>query len=543
MGNLIQGFQLCEQSPRAPQPPSKVTLVPSQLAMLHRCIKIEGLRKGIGVMADLPGSGKSYVVLSLVLLDSKSTNILVVPQNIHGQWAQAINVFCNIRWASYVSYEDVSGLYFNKKGLYEKQLILTTPLYFDVICAALDGHKVDRVFIDEIDSVEFMVRRRPNAFLWLVSASFDNNSLERLGLKLDDQAIASVTCRCKEDFVRSSFPLPEPVTTTLVCKNVYIDHILHGMVTEEEYAAINALDFSAMKKRFNTRTALNEKEALQYLVGDLADTVAHCTTSIEDLERSLDMCVTEMERKAVIAQIEDKKKTLSKAEERLQCIRERIVDNSMCLICYDDVTSKTVTGCCKQVYCYRCITSWLERKETCPYCRTLGFEIVTIEEGAAPAPKPPPKLESSQKTKMEAFKGLFENGLGSKVIVFSDYRKIFKQVGDVLDELDISHIELDGGSIGAIDRDVAAYKTGDARVLMTNSSLYGCGMNLENTTDIVLMHRTRDKMYEQVVGRAQRPGRTAPLRIWRLFHENEMAHWQPSAMHPSQAWTLTSWLP
>lgn len=519
MGNLLQSFQLDQSSPRAPQPPSKVPLVPSQLAMLHRCKKIEGLRHGVGVMADLPGSGKSYVVLSIVLLDNKSTNILVVPQNIHGQWAQAIGAFCNIRWASYVSYEDVSSLYFNNNALYGKQLVLTTPLYFDVISAALDGRKVDRVFIDEIDSVEFMVRKRPNAFLWLVSASFDKSSLERLGLKLSDEEISSITCRCKEEFVRSSFPLSDPVTTTLVCKNVYIDHILHGMVTEDEYAAINALDFSAMKKRFNTRPAINEKEALQYLVGDLADTVAHCTTSIEDLKRSLGLCVTDREREAVLAQIEDQKKELAKADGRLQCIRERIVDNSMCLICYDDVVSKTVTACCKQVYCFRCITSWLDRRDTCPYCRTNEFEIVTIEEGAAP--EPPAKPEPSQKTKVETFKGLFENGLGSKIIVFSDYRKIFKAVGEVLDELGVSHIELDGGSIGAIDRDVAAYKSGSARVLMTNSSLYGCGMNLENTTDIVLMHRTKDKMYEQVVGRAQRPGRTAPLRIWRLFHENE----------------------
>lgn len=513
-------MELDETSPKAPQPPSKIQLVPCQLAMLHRCKQIEN-NGDVGIMGDLPGAGKSFVVLSLVLLDPKSTNVLVVPQNIHTQWAQAISSFCNISWSSYITYNEVSSIYFDKKSLYNKQLVLTTPLYFDIIVAALDGRKVSRVFIDEIDSVDFMIRNRPNAFLWLVSASFHKKSLRKLGISLDEEGVSQVTCRCSEAFVRSSFPLPEPQTTTIVCKNVYIDHILHGMVTDNEYAAINALDFSSMKKRFNTKTAANEKEALEYLVSDLYDTISHCTRSLEDLDKSLELCSLERERNAVLSQIKDHKGALHKAENKLACIKERILQNSMCLICYDDVAMKSITSCCKNTYCFRCISMWLDKKQSCPYCRSVDFEIITLGE-QPPAEKPPLKEGTKgQKTKIEMLKELFQNKVGSKVIVFSDYQKIFKQVADMLDNIGVAHVELDGGSIAAIDRDITAYKNGSTRVLMTNSSLYGCGMNLENTTDIVLMHRTRDTMYSQVVGRAQRPGRTAPLRIWRLFHENE----------------------
>jgi hypothetical protein len=56
---------------------------------------------------------------------------------------------------------------------------------------------------------------------------------------------------------------------------------------------------------------------------------------------------------------------------------------------------------------------------------------------------------------------------------------------------------------------------------MTNSSLYGCGMNLQNTSDIVLLHKTNVTMKEQVIGRAQRPGRTSQLKVWELLHGNE----------------------
>jgi len=47
-------------------------------------------------------------------------------------------------------------------------------------------------------------------------------------------------------------------------------------------------------------------------------------------------------------------------------------------------------------------------------------------------------------------------------------------------------------------------------------------MNLQNTTDIVLLHKTNASMKDQVIGRAQRPGRTSQLRVWELLHCNEV---------------------
>ena len=49
----------------------------------------------------------------------------------------------------------------------------------------------------------------------------------------------------------------------------------------------------------------------------------------------------------------------------------------------------------------------------------------------------------------------------------------------------------------------------------------GAGMNLENTTHLLFMHKTEEKFINQVVGRAQRYGRTRPLNIVMLFNKNE----------------------
>ena len=56
---------------------------------------------------------------------------------------------------------------------------------------------------------------------------------------------------------------------------------------------------------------------------------------------------------------------------------------------------------------------------------------------------------------------------------------------------------------------------------MLNSRFFGSGLNLENSTDIILYHSMTPEITKQVIGRAQRPGRTQPLNIWNLRYSDE----------------------
>ena len=56
---------------------------------------------------------------------------------------------------------------------------------------------------------------------------------------------------------------------------------------------------------------------------------------------------------------------------------------------------------------------------------------------------------------------------------------------------------------------------------MLNAKYFGAGMNLQMTTDLVIFHRFNAEMEEQIIGRAQRNGRTSPLNVYYLLHENE----------------------
>ena len=57
-------------------------------------------------------------------------------------------------------------------------------------------------------------------------------------------------------------------------------------------------------------------------------------------------------------------------------------------------------------------------------------------------------------------------------------------------------------------------------MLLIESNLYGCGLNLEMCTDLILFH-SMDNDY-QVIGRAQRPGRKNNLLVHKLHYPNEI---------------------
>ena len=58
---------------------------------------------------------------------------------------------------------------------------------------------------------------------------------------------------------------------------------------------------------------------------------------------------------------------------------------------------------------------------------------------------------------------------------------------------------------------------------MLNAQFFGAGMNLQMATDIIMYHRFTKEMEEQIIGRAQRLGRSInePLNVYYLLHDNE----------------------
>ena len=527
---------LTSASPRDVQPKQAIiSLKPHQLAMLKRCKDIEASRKGVGIMKDPPGAGKTYVILSLLLEDigTKKINIVVVPQNIYTQWIDAITNFSkSILYSKYIEYNEVSSLYF-KPSFAGINLVVTTPLYFNIIRDALEANNVsvNRVIIDEVDSVAFLCQKPLTCKnIWMVSASFDRQKsvlLEKFGKHIKNEEI--ITCQCDPEFVLSGFPLPPPVIKDIICNSNYLDQILFDMFSAYELQAANAFDYSKISLKNITTVATNEKEALELLMKDLIITIEteEKTIARYDNDNTIDLDTVSRERKLMARN--DSVKNLEESQYRLKTISDRLSESNICVICYEEFGNKPkiITFCCKNSFCEYCISRWYEENNKCPYCRDVcNYEkhvlIKEPDEKFAPEQFAPEQFAPEQIGKMDTLKHLLLNEVGNKVIIFSDFSKVFNEISKMLSELDINYTELDGGNIMNIDKNIYDYKFGDTKVLMCNSNFFGCGMNLEFTTDIIFIHKINEYMYNQVIGRAQRPGRISPLNVFRLLHNNEL---------------------
>lgn len=290
MSNLLS-----VNSERAEHPKDvNVKLKDHQLAMLKRCNNIENIENNIfGIMKDKPGTGKTYVVLSLIhqSIEQNKTNIIIVPQNIYSQWILSIENFSkNLSYKKFINYENIMILYNDISLLKESNIILTTSSYYHIIATTLDSLniKISRVFFDEVDSISNVISTKINSdFIWFVSASFDKNFLGYYNNKLNEDEIENITCICESEFIDFNIYLDKPNKTYYLCKNIYIDTILENIITQKELLGFNAMDYTLHNKSFEKQKAFNEQEVIELILKNRKSIIELDKITIDDAKKNI----------------------------------------------------------------------------------------------------------------------------------------------------------------------------------------------------------------------------------------------------------------
>jgi hypothetical protein len=520
---------------RTPQTAS-IKLMPHQEAMLHRVLNIENIPNNkYGIMSDSPGSGKTYVVLSMIMyakLHNRSgTNLIVVPHNIYTQWEQSIQQFTNntITYKRFIEYGDIMSLYNSADILTKYDVLLTTSSYYHTIATTATSMNItfDTVFFDEIDSISsLLICPILTDMTWFISASFDINKIGVYQDKIEDAD--RITCHCEDSFIKESINLDSPSRMKLVCNNIYIDVILDGLVSAEELDSLNALSFGINMKH-TRKIANNDKEVMEYFVGEQLEVIKKCEEIIEELKQTMkDKDIDQNILEDMRSRLSNNEKLLETTLSKVDIIRERLVTNSMCPICYDNIEDKVILTCCKNTFCEECIFLSLKTRKECPLCCATiksNDEIIRLVDDnniIEPNIEEVEVVQNEDKSKLEHIMELVENSDDqAKFIIFSNYGQIFKDIIKKLKTTNKIYAEFDGGNIKDLDATIQEYKYGKTNILMANSSVYGCGMNLEQTTDIIFVHAVNESMSNQMIGRAQRLGRTCRLNVWQLLHDNE----------------------
>jgi superfamily II DNA/RNA helicase len=189
------------------------------------------------------------------------------------------------------------------------------------------------------------------------------------------------------------------------------------------------------------------------------------------------------------------------------------------------------SNCCKKVCCKLCLNNWYNNsyRKSCPVCNTYDvtlFDFRTKKKHDEILEYIKNDYKYIKKSKIDFLEyfiycKIINHTFNTKLIIFSDYINSFIEIKELFNRFKIKYTQFDGGNISEIESQLLNFKNGDSNVLMCNSLLFGCGMNLEFGTDIIFFHKMTDEMEKQVIGRCQRPGRKYKLNIWYLMHENE----------------------
>lgn len=246
---------------------------------------------------------------------------------------------------------------------------------------------------------------------------------------------------------------------------------------------------------------------------------------------------------------ENKKYTfeLNNYLEKKESLIKSLKKNDVCPICYEIFENEKyyISKCCNNNICIKCTDHWFKslKKEICIYCSTKNILLDSYlkyeKEDNIEVVEKSDKIELNENKEdydidknYEIFQGSKINYLHDfildlknkdyKVILFCDFNTIFQKLEKICTENKIEFEDLEKGNITEIEKTISNYKYGNSKILFANSSLFSCGMNLENSTHIIFVHKMDIKIIDQTIGRAQRLGRQNRLNIIYLEYQNEV---------------------
>lgn len=410
-------------------------------------------------------------------------------------------------------------------------VVLVSSSMFSFVQEQLVGYRVRRFVVDEADTIRLGTGDVRATFVWLMSGTpfhlYSGAARSAIIRKMttgteDYKIVDAITVRSTDAFVDASFVIPEATYRTVACRAPLYMHIVGSVISPASLECLHAGDVDgALQHIRNMGLEVNRGDGIVVAVTKAMQATKR--NLVLNIESTRLMNLSDRERDARLRRLEQQLDTI---ENRIAGVEERMASirtgSSECPICYDDIRQPTaILTCCQNAFCYACVGRAAQQGvNKCPMCRALMTKasmVVMSDTGhGAPAVETPdvPRMP----TKDEALEELIRSEPNGKFLVFSNYEASFERV-----ERAFPHARKITGNANRVKAVLDGYKAEGSQILLINSRLFGAGLDLEDTTHIVFYHRMDDSTESQVIGRAQRPGRTCALQVVYLVHETEPA--------------------
>jgi hypothetical protein len=505
----------------------------------------------------LSSKNKNIAALNKII----NSTLIVVPRGpVYVQWERTLRESTNLKYLAIenlnfinknmpkydTDYDEIIN-YFNQ---YDVILIKNTTLsilfkYYDPHYFSLYKdqkhssyiYKWKRVIVDECHDIINKIEGLSYLYIWLISGTYlnicDRVYSSSISLHhnmkefIKEEYLNFMLVKCNKDFVKESFDIPPIVETFYLCKMSKYLKVIKNYISQNVLEKINANDISGAIKELGGK---NETETgiANLICADMNKAIQNKYKE-KDYITLLDIADDVKANKLKMIEQE-----LINLNEKLKDLTERIseIENKTCAICLDNITHPIILDC-THIFCGSCIINLLNNRgmtgdniKRCPNCRK---EITSTDNLTAIVPdKKEEAVKLSNKdsigkgilSKEDTLIELILNNRAGKFIVFSRVDAAFSKITEILTTNNITHACLKGNTNQMMNI-LNNFKYGNTNVILLTTQYAGSGIDISVATDVIILH-SMDADKQQAIGRAQRVGRIAPLKVHNLCYEHEL---------------------
>ena len=511
----------------------------------------------LGVNGDPTGFGKTYAMIGLIVRDKMEwdtdlpfvneiinvesggliktrtikryerlpTTLILVSSSIIGQWEQELTntdlrftLITNKREVEYINVEDFDVV------------LVTTSMYNNLIMS-YRGHAWKRFIFDEPGHTRVTSMKEIQAgFIWFVTATPNSIITKHSGCRnsMIKTIIGENECECvgqfdditiKNDinFVKLSFEMPTTNHHYHKCFQPIVN-TLDGLVKPDISRMLEAGNIEGV---INYLGGTKTDNIVDLVKTKKLDEVKSITKKITDTKQAIELeTVSEDTGKERISSLQDKKEQVERQIKDLEERFQKLLQGS-CIICMNKINKPVLEPSCQNLFCGDCLFEWLKKHDTCPTCRIKINPKNLIYVKSDDSDDSNQITKERNKTKLEMVIDIITGKPEGKFLIYSAYDETFKPICNILRENKITFVMLKGNhnSKQAILND---YKQGDIKVIFLNSNSNSAGLNLQETTDIILYHDMLSSTQTQIIGRAERIGRVGSLNVHHLSIEKDV---------------------
>jgi SNF2 family DNA or RNA helicase len=471
----------------------------------------------LGVLADLPGYGKSLSVLGLIsrsrdknksdepiaiekikyhdyvsvvkteIINRVNCSVILVNVSLMSQWVFELNRTL----LNYIAIHKISDIEDIEISKYD--VVLVSSNVYNVFCQVYKKKYWTRFIIDEPSSLKMSMDEIHADFYWLITGTPNELYLKRITgflndlLPEDNDTFNHLIVKNDDEVVMSSYDMPVSRNIYYKCKGC-ISSLFEGIVPDNVLEMIQALNIGGVYNAFNIDDATNISIYDAYKIKK---------------QKRLDELNNEKMKK--IERIEMIENHINLMDER---IARYVIENN-CIICNHEYKDVYVLSCCQQIYC-GCLNNL---NDYCPLCKSRDFINIKMATKNIMSSRLEKSRDTTElKNKMEKMLDIIGDSINKKILIFSNYNETFNVIKKFLEERKLIYLEL-RGTKEKRDNTIDSYKCGNVNILLLNTIQSGAGLNLQETSDIILFHKIHDYQKIQVIGRANRIGRKIELNV------------------------------